>query len=162
MAGKAKSLEESIVEGVDLGAPPATPTPEVKKTKKKIVLKNVLGQDVEEKDYFYSKTNPGDGTTSESFNQRVGFPVEREDLIEVFNRVFDVKKNVLFYKAADKEVYLVIVPLKYSSSVSRENDSFDGDFQIHSMSFIAEGSVNLDTLRAKLQRILPFLKNTDK
>lgn len=138
--------------------PAAAPS---KKAKKPTILKNVLGEVVEESSYFYSKTKPGQGEAPPSFNKVCGNPVDREELIEVFKRVFDVKKDVLFYKSPNKEVYLVIVPLKYSSSVGADHESIDGDFQVHSMSFISEGSVNLTTLRTKLQKIVPFLKNTD-
>lgn len=123
-----------------------------KKTTKKIVLKNTLGAEVDEKDYFFG------GKAPTGFELSCGSPVDREDLLEVFNKVFKPEDGLLFYRAKDKEVYLVIVPLKLSSSVGEENNSVEGDFQKHAISFINEGSVSLDTLKMKLKRIIPFVK----
>ncbi len=68
----------------------------------------------------------------------------------------------MFYKQTDKEVYLIIVPLKYSDSVGDKHDSMDGDFQKHAISFLSEGSVNIDSLRQKLERIVKFVKYNDR
>lgn len=122
----------------------------------KLVLKNVLGEEVEEKDYFFG------GKAPVFFEKICGSPVEREDMIEVFNKIFNPKDNILFYKSFNKEVYLVIIPLKYSSCIGEEHESIEGDFQKHAISFIGEGSVNLDTLKEKLKRIVPFIKYTDR
>jgi hypothetical protein len=130
------------------------------KEKKKVILKNVKGEDVEEKDYFYSKEGPCEAPVG--FNQICGNPVEREDLLEVFNKVFKPEDNVLFYKTIDKEVYLIIIPLKYATSVGRDHESINGDFQKHAISFVQDGSVNPTTLRMKLERIVPFVKYTDR
>lgn len=77
-------------------------------------------------------------------------------MIEVFNKIFNVKDDILFYKTHDKEVYLVIVPIKNSTVIDESNESMPGDFQKHAISFIQEGSVNLETLKMKLRRIIPF------
>jgi hypothetical protein len=45
------------------------------------------------------------------------------------------------------------VPLKYSSIIGIDHDSLDGEFQTHAISFLNEGSVNLDTLRMKLEKV---------
>lgn len=127
-----------------------------KKKEKKIVLKNVLGEEMKEEDYFFG------GKALPTFNDVCGMPVEREELIEVFNKIFNVKDNVLFYKTSDKEVYLVIVPIKNSTVIDESNESMPGDFQKHAISFIQEGSVNLETLKMKLRRIIPFLKFADR
>jgi hypothetical protein len=127
-----------------------------KKKNKEVVLKNVKGEKMDEADYFYG------GKAFPTFNQDCGFPVEREDLLEAFNKIFDPKDDILFYKAADKEVYLIIIPLKMSSSVSESNESLTGDFQKHAISFLQEGSVNLETLKMKLKRIIPFVKFADR
>src|SRR5690606_14570897 len=87
------------------------------------------------------------------FNKICGMPVDREELIEVFNQFFPKKKGFLFYKQRNAEVYLVIVPLKYATTISKANESRPGDFQRHAMSFINEGSVNIDSLKIKLGRI---------
>lgn len=122
-----------------------------KKKKTVIILKNTLGEEVSPSDYFYSKS--GNGIAPLFFTESYGLPVEREELVAVFNKIFNPKHGVLFYKARDKEVYIIIVPLKHSSTVGLANDSVDGEFQKHAISFISEGSVNLDTLRNKLTRV---------
>jgi len=68
----------------------------------------------------------------------------------------------LFYRQLDKEVYIIIIPLKYSMEVGEKQDSLDGDFQKHAISFLNEGSVNLDTLRLKLEKILNFVNYNDR
>lgn len=130
------------------------------KEKKKVILKNVNGEEMNEKDYFYS--TEGKGEAPLAFNKVCGTPVEREDLLEIFNKVFDPSDNILFYKTTDKEVYIIIIPLKYSTTVGRDHESIDGDFQKHAISFVQEGSVNTATLRMKLERIIPFVKYTDR
>ena len=133
---------------------------EVMPPKKKIILKNVKGEDMKEEDYFYRTKEKKDFIFS--FNDVCGTPVEREDLLEVFNKVFKSEDNILFYKTIDKEVYVIIIPLKYSTTVGRDHESIDGDFQKHAISFVQEGSVNTTTLRGKLERIVPFIKYTDR
>jgi len=123
------------------------------KKEKPFILKDTSGEVVDSSEYFYNGKNP------------IGFsefiPVEREDLLEIFNKAFNPKMGFLFYKSIKSEVYLVIVPLKYSTVVSAEQESADGDFQKHALSFIGEGSVNPDTLRSKLARVLKFVKIGD-
>lgn len=140
-------------------AEPAKPVAQAKTTepaKPKVVLRNTLGKEVPLSDYFYK------GVVSSGFEGTCGGPVVREDLVKVFNKVFKPEDNILFYKQFDKEVYLVIVPIKYSTCVGEYNDSMDGDFQKHAISFLNEGSVNLDTLRQKLERIVKFVKYVDR
>jgi hypothetical protein len=145
---------------VKVPAPVATATVKTavvdKKAKKQPVLKNVEGKDMKPEDYFYAEGD-SKAVTPVSFNDVVGMPVTREDLIETFNNVFKPEDNVLFYKTIDKEVYIIIIPIKYSTTVGRMHESINGDFQKHAISFIAEGSVNLVTFQAKLKRILPFV-----
>jgi hypothetical protein len=117
-----------------------------------IVIKNVLGEEVSPNDYFYN------GIIPSGFEQSCGRPVDREDLILAFHKVFKPSDNFLFYKNVEKEVYIVIVPLKYSTTISVDNESFDGDFQKHAISFLNEGSVSTDTLKTKLSKILGFCK----
>ena len=131
---------------------------EVKKTEPKVeskfggvVLKNPSGAIVDSKDYFYS--SKGEDKSPKYFHQVCGYPVDREDMLAVFNKIFKPKDGLLFYKKKDQEVYLVIVPIKHSSIVGPGHDSADGDFQKHAISFINEGSVNLDTLKMKLARV---------
>lgn len=122
----------------------------------KSILRNTAGKEVPASDYFFGGKMPN------SFEKYCGKPVDREDLIAVFNKVFKPEDNFLFYKEVDKEVYLVIAPLKYSTTVGVEQNSLEGDFQKHAISFINEGSVNLDTLRMKLNKIPKFCKFTDR
>lgn len=133
------------------------------KNKNKVILKDVDGDDVNQNEYFfprkadetingktYKKT---DQTAPEWFNRTCGMPVDREELIEVFVKHFPKKKGFLFYKQRDSEVYIVIVPLKYATTVSDSNESQPGDYQRHAISFISEGSVNIDSLKSKLTGI---------
>ncbi len=127
-----------------------------KRKKVKIVLKNTLGEEVPQSEYFFS--TDGEDTAPSYFPDVCGYPVDREELLTVFNKVFKPKDGILFYKAKDKEVYLIIVPLKHSSVVGASHNSVDGDFQKHAISFITEGSVNTDTLRMKLTRVASTIK----
>ena len=128
----------------------------VKKVTKKVIIKNALGKEVPAADYFYKNIVPA------GFEGTCGKPVDREDLVELFHKVFKPKDNILFYKQTDKEVYLVVIPMKYSTSIGDFNDSVDGDFQKHAISFLNEGSVNLDTMRQKLERIKNFVDYSDR
>lgn len=141
------------------------------KKKNSLILKNVFGDDMDEKDYFHpnipTKEMIEKGIIKTTyapiyFNKEVGFPVDREDLIEVFNKIFNPDDNFLFYKVQDREMYIVIIPLKFASVVGTSHDSLGGDFQKHAISFIGEGSVNLDTLKTKLQKIATFVRKAEK
>lgn len=138
----------------------------IEKPKSLIILKNVSGEDVDEGDYFFS-----DGSDKEKecntvapsyFNKVCGFPVDREDLLEVFNKIFKPEDNFLFYKNRETEVYVIIVPLKFGSTIGVEHNSISGDYQKHAISFIAEGSANPVTLKQKLLRVAQSVKYTDK
>lgn len=129
--------------------------------KNAVVLKNVFGDDIDESEYFYSKENPGQGKAPSYFNKSCGFPVDRDDMLVIFNRIFKPHHNFLFYKVRDKEVYLVIVPLKHAHTIGGANESLEGDFQKHAISFISEGSVNLESLRMKLERVATTIKIND-
>ena len=130
----------------------------------KVILKDVDGQDVDQADYFFPRLEDEklpDGkvlkktteTAPEYFNKMCGMPVDDPDLINEFVKHFPRSKGFLFYKQRRQELYLVIVPLKYATTVNRSNESRPGDFQRHALSFINEGSVNLDSLKLKLARI---------
>jgi hypothetical protein len=121
-----------------------------------IVLINTSGKEVPQEDYFFK------GVVPPGFLGTCGKPVDREDLLTVFNKVFKPSDNFLFYKPMDKEVYIIIPPIRYSTTIGESNNSLEGDFQKHAISFINEGSVNLDTLRMKLDRILKFCKFDDR
>ncbi len=128
-----------------------------------VILKDVDGDDVDQADYFFPRAEdekvgdkvlkPTDQTAPVYFNKICGLPVDRDELIEIFLQFFPRSKGFLFYKARDKEVYLVIVPLKYATTITKANESRPGDFQRHALSFISEGSVNVDSLKLKFQRI---------
>lgn len=137
--------------------------------KRILILKDVDGDDVDQAEYFFPRTEKEDVFNAKNektatlpatdqtapvyFNKICGLPVEREELIEVFLQYFPRSKGFLFYKARDREVYLVIVPLKFATTISRANESRPGDFQRHALSFITEGSVNVDSLKIKLARV---------
>ncbi|MCK5020313.1 MAG: hypothetical protein KAS32_24960 [Candidatus Peribacteraceae bacterium] len=122
----------------------------------KVVLINVLGKEVPCEDYFFK------GIVPPGFKGTCGRAVDREDLVDLFHKVFKPSDNVLFYRQLDKEVYIVIIPIKYSTAIGDFNDSIDGDFQKHAISFLNEGSVNLDTMRKKLERINNFVNYSDR
>jgi hypothetical protein len=132
-----------------------TSTPAEKKDKG-ISLRNTSGKEVSHKDYFFG------GIVPPGFEATCGKPVEREDLLDVFNKVFKPEDNILFYKQTDKEVYLIIIPIIYSTEIGEFNNSIEGDFQKHAISFLNEGSVNLESLRQKLSRIQKFVKYSDR
>lgn len=128
-----------------------------------VILKDIDGDDVDQSEYFFprekeetidgKKLEVSDQTAPLYFNKICGLPVDRDELIEVFLQFFPRNKGFLFYKARDKEVYLIIVPLKYATTISRANESRPGDYQRHALSFIGEGSVNVDSLKLKLARV---------
>lgn len=115
-------------------------------------IKNTKGEDVDIANYFYAKE--GERVIPPPFfNKASGYPVtDREDLIEVFDKVFHPKDNFVLLKSRQSEVYYVLVPLRYSN-INASEDSVLGDFQLHSMSFIADGGVNLDKFRMKLLQV---------
>ena len=119
-------------------------------------LKDTTGKSVKDEDYFFQ------GVIPPGFLGTCGKPVEKEDLVEVFNKIFRPEDGILFYKQQDKEVYLIIVPIRYSTEIGKHNDSIIGDFQKHAISFLNEGSVNQDTLKHKLERIKKFVKYNDR
>lgn len=122
--------------------------------KAKIVLRNTSLEDMDQKDYFYPDLENKQVDTAPSFfNKICGLPVEYEELVEVFDNIFPKKKGFLFYKVQGKELYLVIVPRKYATTVGKENDSQPGDFQKHALSFIGEGSVSVESLKQKLTKV---------
>lgn len=130
----------------------------------KVILQDIDGDNVDQSEYFFPRAEDErisdkillkatDQTAPIHFNKMIGYPVDREELVETFLQYFPRKKGFLFYKMRDKEVYLVIVPLKYAKTINKANESRPGDFQRHAMSFIGEGSVNVDSLKLKLARI---------
>ena len=128
----------------------------VKENTEKVTLFNLLGKEVPKNDYFFK------GIVPPGFEGTCGKAVDREDLITAFHKVFKEKDNILFYKQLDKEVYIVIVPIKYSNSIGEFNDSIEGDFQKHAISFLSEGSVNLDTMKIKLEKVKTHVKYDDR
>ncbi len=122
---------------------------------KDYILKNLQGEEMDPKDYFFTQEGK-EVVVPTFFNRVVGRPVDREDLIEEFNKAFKPSDNFLFYKKRTSEIYLVIVPLKFSS-LTADNDSKPNDYQVHSMSFINEGSVQPAMLKSKLALIVKNL-----
>ena len=155
-----KKLPEAAVGNIGAGMPPLTVKVKKAEIKKPIVLKNTRGEVVPQKDYFYSIT--GEDSAPPYFYDMCGDPVTREDMLEVFHKIFKPEDNFLFYKARDKEFYLVIASIKYSDTLGEEHNSVDGDAQKHGISFVAEGAVNLDTLRMRLLRVASTIKGINK
>lgn len=149
-----EEIKKETVKKVKVVQPASAPVVEAEKTKS--ILRNTSGKEVPEADYFYKGIIPA------GFLGSCGKPVDREDLVGVFNKVFKPEDNILFYKQPDKEVYLIIIPIKFATTVGESNNSLDGDFQKHAISFLNEGSVNLDTLKTKLTKISKFVKYTDR
>jgi len=129
---------------------------DAEKAKDSVVLTNVLGKKVSTDDYFYK------GIIPSGFKGTCGKPVDRDDLVELFHKVFKPEDNILFYKQLDKEVYIVIIPIKFSTSVGEHNDSLEGEFQKHAISFLNEGMVNLDTMRKRLEQIKKHVNYSDR
>lgn len=127
-----------------------------KKAKNNVKLFNAFGKEVSRDEYFFKGIIPA------GFIGTCGKPVDREDLVNLFHKVFRPEDNILFYKQADKEVYIIIIPIKYATEVGDSQDSIDGDFQKHAISFLTEGSVNLDTMRQKLEKVNKFVKYADR
>ena len=134
----------------------STKVEEPKIIKEEIPIMNVFGRKMEVNKYFYK------GIVPSGFKGTCGNPVDRDDLIDIFHKVFDPKDNILFYRQSDKEVYIVIIPIKLSNLIGESNDSIEGDFQKHAISFLSEGSVNIDTMRQKLDRIKKFVNYRDR
>jgi len=159
-----KKIEDKVIEPVTPVEPVATKATVAPKAKAKatvakadkVTLINTSGKEVKVVDYFF------DGVVLPSFEKTCGKAVDREDLLEVFNKVFKPEDNILFYRQLDKEVYIIIVPIKYSTSIGENNNSIKGDFQKHAISFLNEGSVNLDSLRGKLEKIKNFVNYADR
>lgn len=143
--GKKDSIEDikKVPDNVEQKSKPVVKT---------IILMNTSGKEVSPNDYFFK------GIIPSGFVGTCGRPVDREELLIVFNKVFKPEYNFLFYKASDKEVYIIIPPIKNSTTIGENNNSLEGDFQKHAISFLNEGSVNLDTLKVKLERIVKFCK----
>ena len=123
------------------------------------ILKNTRGENVEIKDYFYAKSGET-AVAPNFFNKACGLPVnpmERPELIEIFDKVFKPEDNFVFLKSKNSEVYSVLIPLKYTDINSQE-DCILGDYQLHAISFIPDGSVNFDKLKAELKKIATMIK----
>ena len=148
-------INNPAVAAIDLGKVENITPIKPKKPKISITLKNTLGEDVSQRDYFWSIV--GEDTAPVYFNRVCGLPVTREDMLSVFHKIFKPEYGILFYKVENKEVYVIIPPIRYSPTLGNFNDSRDGDFQKHAISFVGEGSVNLDTLKLKLQKIAKYI-----
>ena len=165
-AKEAKEATKAATPPATPPADPAKPDPTITLTQTEptpviegvedVKMFNTSGKEVKKEDYFFG------GIMLPSFEKTCGNPVDREDLLDVFNKVFKPEDNILFYRQADKEVYIVIIPIKYSTAIGENNNSIVGDFQKHALSFLNEGSVNLESLRGKLERIQTFVKYNDR
>ena len=64
---------------------------EDKKAKNQVPIRNVFSKELQADKYFYK------GIVPPGFEGTCGKPVDREELIEVFHKVFKPKDNILFY-----------------------------------------------------------------
>jgi len=127
------------------------------------ILKNTRGENVDVKDYFYAKSGET-AVAPNFFNKACGLPVnpmERPELIEIFDKIFKPEDNFVFLKSKNSEVYSVLVPLKFTE-IGGQEDSILGDYQLHAISFIPDGSVNFDKLKAELKKIASMIKYHDR
>lgn len=124
------------------------------------IIKNTKGEIVPVENYFFA--NEGERAIAPPFfNKAMGYPVDREDLIEIFDKVFKPEDDFVFLKSRDKEVYGVLVPLKFTD-IGKEEEAVLGDSQFHAVSFIPDGSVNYDRLKLKLQQIATNLDYSNR
>ncbi len=124
------------------------------------IIKNTKGEEVPVEDYFFANEE-GRAIAPPFFNKAMGYPVDREDLIEIFDKIFKPEDNFVFLKSRDKEVYGVLVPLKFTN-IGKEEEAVLGDFQFHAVSFIPDGSVNYDKLKLKLKEVATNIDYSDK
>ena len=128
-----------------------TPTPVSVKKEKELKIYDTSGNEMDPVDYFF--TPEGEETiVPPYFTQMCGDPVDREDLVKEFDKVFDGEHKFLFYKVRNKEIYVIIVPLKLSI-INHEEDALSGEFQKHAISFIYEGGVNMDSFKRKIKQV---------
>jgi len=114
-------------------------------------IKTTDGKDVDIKDYFYAP----EGQTPIAppfFKDTCGKVVDRDDLVEVFEKIFSPEDGFIFLKDQYKEVYGVLVPLRYTK-IGTEEDALLGDFKYHAVSFVLDGSVNVEKLKSFLKKI---------
>jgi hypothetical protein len=123
-------------------------------------IKNSRGQDVPVEDYFYAVEGQK-AVAPGFFNKAVGFPSDREDLIELFDKVFKPEDNFVLLKSRDKEVYSILVPLKYAD-IGSKDDSVLGDYQVHAISFVTDGSVNYEKFTGWLLKVAQTTKYANR
>lgn len=127
---------------------------------KKPNIKNTKGEEVPVENYFFAPAGEKP-IAPPFFNKSVGLPVDREDLIEIFNKIFKPEDNFVFLKSMNKEVYGVLIPLKFTK-ISNQEDSVLGEFQYHAISFVLDGSVNISKLISKLKEISTRIDYKDR
>lgn len=128
---------------------------------KKQIIQNNKGEDVPLENYFF--VNPGETIfVPNYFNDAFGKPTDREDLIEIFDTIFKPEDNFILLKDKTKEVYNIMVPLKFSNEVNFAENSQTGDCQIHAISFITDGSVNHDKFKSALKKISSLIAYGNK
>lgn len=120
-------------------------------------IRNTLGEEVDLSKYFIPN-HENISVAPNYFNRSHGYPISQnefgfEEMIEVFNKVFDVKDGFLLFKQRTKEVYSVLVPLRYAKELNEAEEANAFDYQIHAISFIKEGGFNIQTFENKLKSI---------
>jgi hypothetical protein len=104
-------------------------------------------------DYFFTE----DGASPYNFvsKQRMkqfGYPVTSDTLLSIFNDKFKPEDGFLLYKEELQDVYIIVVPKKFTK-MSRVNGNVSGDIQIHALSFMGLGSVNIELFKSGLDNI---------
>ncbi len=104
-------------------------------------------------DYFFNTTDKPTCDIVPKFKMKsLGTPCMSEMLNEVFHDYFKPNDGFLLYKYDLQEVYSVIIPLKYTK-YSKNNGNVDGDIQVHAISFMLYGSVNIDLFKKTLEKV---------
>lgn len=104
-------------------------------------------------DYFFTESgqSPYDFVSKQRMKQ-FGYPVTSDTLLSIFNDKFKPEDGFLLYKEELQDVYIIVVPKKFTK-MSRVNGNVTGDIQIHALSFMGLGSVNIELFKSGLDKI---------
>lgn len=119
-------------------------------------LRNTRGETVDVKDYFYAPEGQI-AIAPPYFSKSCGTVCEREDLVQAFESIFKPEDNFILLKDQYKEVYGVLVPLSYTKIGPKEN-SIIGDYMYHAVSFVSEGSANMEMFISFLKKVARMYK----
>jgi hypothetical protein len=104
-------------------------------------------------DYFFNTTDkPIHDVIPKYQLKNLGAPCMSEMMNDIFYEYFKPEDGFLLYKKDLEEVYLVIIPLKFTQ-YSKNKGNVTGDMQIHAVSFMHYGSVNIDLFKNLLEKV---------